>query len=117
MGYRGPHPISRFYRHWKTNEIIGEDFYEDVHEPLHYTARFHRGHLQQALLKHVPRDNINLKKKLVFAKVDPETGVEMHFQDGTIAKADLLIGADGIRSVSFLLPFLSKHYFWAKSKC
>src|ERR1700712_2724662 len=49
VGYRGPNPVSRFYRHWKTNEIIGEDFYDNVSEPLHYTARFYRGHLQQAL--------------------------------------------------------------------
>ena len=100
VGYRGPNPISRFYRHWKTNEIIGEDFYEDVSEPLHYTARFHRGHLQQALLKHIPRDIIHLKKKLVVATVDHRDGVKMQFQDGTTATADILIGADGINSVS-----------------
>ncbi|KAH8775917.1 monooxygenase [Hyaloscypha finlandica] len=98
VGYRGPNPISRFYRHWKTNEIIGEDFYEDVSEPLHYTARFHRGHLQQALLKHIPSEIIHLKKKLVSASVDPRDGVQMRFQDGSTATADLLIGADGIRS-------------------
>lgn len=99
VGYRGPNPVSRFYRHWKTNEIIGEDFYEDVSEPLHYTARFHRGHLQQALLKHVPRDIIHLRKKIVSASVDPRHHVRMEFQDGSTATADLLIGADGIRSV------------------
>lgn len=99
MGYRGPNPISRFYRHWKTNEIIGEDFYEDVSEQLHYTARFHRGHLQQALLKHVPRDTINLKKKIVSVTVENDV-VRMAFEDKTTATADLLIGADGIGSVS-----------------
>lgn len=26
-------------------------------------------------------------------------GVELHFEDGTIEKADLVVGADGIRSV------------------
>ncbi|KAH9210006.1 hypothetical protein DL95DRAFT_449023 [Leptodontidium sp. 2 PMI_412] len=98
VGYRGPNPISRFYRHWKTNEIIGEDFYEDVSEPLHYTARFHRGHLQQALLKHVPRETIHLKKKLVNATVEDGNYVKMEFQDGSTATADLLIGADGIGS-------------------
>ncbi|OWO97775.1 monooxygenase [Marssonina coronariae] len=98
VGYRGPNPISRFYRHWKTNEIIGEDFYENVSEPLHYTARFHRGHLQQAFLKHVPRDSIHLKKRLVSATVDSQGGVQMQFQDGSSSRADILIGADGIRS-------------------
>lgn len=100
VAYRGPNPISRFYRHWKTNEIIGEDFYENVSEPLHYTARFHRGHLQQALLKHIPRDIIHLEKKLVSATANSRDGVKMQFQDGSTATADILIGADGIRSVS-----------------
>jgi salicylate hydroxylase len=100
VAYRGPNPISRIYRHWKTNEIIGEDFYENVSEPLHYTARFHRGHLQQALLKHIPRDIIHLKKKLVSATADPRVGVKIQFRDGNTATADILIGADGIRSVS-----------------
>lgn len=71
-----------------------------MNEQLHYTARFHRGHLQQALLKHIPRDTIHLKKKLVAAAVSEEDGVQMTFQDGTTAKADVLVGADGIASVS-----------------
>lgn len=100
VGYRGPNPISRFYRHWKTNEIIGEDFYEDVSEELHYTARFHRGHLQKALLRHVPGESIHLRKKLVRATVDEREGVRMEFGDGSSANADVLVGADGIRSVS-----------------
>jgi salicylate hydroxylase len=108
VAYRGPNPISRIYRHWKTNEVIGEDFYENVSEPLHYTARFHRGHLQQALLKHIPYDIIHLKKKLVSATVDPQDRVKMRFQDGSIATADILIGADGIRSVSSGLKSLQK---------
>lgn len=106
VAYRGPNPISRFYRHWKTNEIIGVDHYENVSEHLHYTARFHRGHLQQALLKHIPREIIHLKKKLVAATADPQTGVKMEFQDGSTATADVLIGADGIRSVSTSSLFL-----------
>ena len=114
VGYRGPNPISRFYRHWKTNEIIGEDFYEDVSEPLHYTARFHRGHLQQALLKHIPSEIIHLKKKLVSASVDPRDGVQMRFQDGSTATADLLIGADGIRSVSATSIFQHELFTFAQ---
>lgn len=36
-------------------------------------------------------------------------GVELGFEDGTTAKADLVIGADGIRSVSpNPLPLISK---------
>jgi salicylate hydroxylase len=71
----------------------------DVEEHLHRTARFHRGHLHGALLRHVPREIIHLDKKLVSAEPNSEEGVTMTFRDGTVVTADLLVGADGIRSV------------------
>lgn len=85
---------------WKTNEIIGIDSHENVTEYLHRTARFHRAHLHQALLKHVPSDIIHLKKHII--SVDAGTSQEnvtLEFQDGTIVVADVLLGADGLRSV------------------
>lgn len=69
-------------------------------EHLHQTARYYRAHLQQALLKHVPREIIHLKKGIATAKVDKESGVTVEFQDGTSIVTDILIGADGIGSVS-----------------
>jgi salicylate hydroxylase len=105
VAFRGPSNIPMIYRHWKTNEIIGEDAHENVPEYLHHTARYHRGHLHQALLENVPRDIIHLGKKLVSATADPRTGIKLEFQDGTVATADILIGADGLRSVSaWLFP-------------
>jgi salicylate hydroxylase len=91
------------YRHWKTNEIIDGDIHENVSGYLHRTARYHRGHLHQALLENVPRDIIHLGKKLVSATADPQNGVKLEFRNGTTATADILIGADGLRSVSALL--------------
>lgn len=76
------------------------DVHEDVTEHLHHTARYHRGHLHQALLENVPRSIIHLRKKLVSAKADSQEGVTLEFEDGTIATADILLGADGLRSVS-----------------
>ena len=76
------------------------DVHESVTEHLHQTARYHRGHLHQALLENVPRDIIYLQKKLVSANVDPQKGVKLTFEDGTLATADILLGADGLRSVS-----------------
>jgi salicylate hydroxylase len=127
VAYRGPSNIPMIYRHvsnlclnhysfdrsllfpvkfadattmqWKTNEIIGMDTHDNVTEYLHQTARYHRGHLHQALLENVPRDIIYLQKKLVSADVDTEMGVTLEFEDGTIATADVLLGADGLRSV------------------
>jgi salicylate hydroxylase len=103
VAFRGPSNIPMIYRHWKTNEIIGGDVHESVSEYLHRTARYHRGHLHQALLENVPRDIIHLGKKLVSATADPRNRVKLEFRDGTTATADILIGADGLRSVSALL--------------
>jgi salicylate hydroxylase len=100
VAFRGPSNIPMIYRHWKTNEIIGEDVHENVSQRLHRTARYHRGHLHQALLENVPRDIIHLGKRLVSASADPQNGVTLEFRDGTTAAADILVGADGLRSVS-----------------
>jgi salicylate hydroxylase len=84
---------------WKTNEIIGTDMHENVTEYLHRTARYHRAHLHQALLENVPRDTIHLKKQIISVDVKSQDGVVLEFQDGTVVTADLLLGADGLRSV------------------
>ena len=106
VAFRGPSNIPMIYRHWKTNETIGKDLHENVTEYLHRTARYHRAHLHQALLENVPRDIIHLKKALVSATASPNDGVVLEFRDGTTATADILLGADGIHSVSAWLPSL-----------
>jgi len=70
-----------------------------VKKHLHTTARYHRAHLQKALLEHVPNDIIQLKKRVAAVDVGDEK-VRLEFADGSIATADLLLGADGLRSVS-----------------
>lgn len=97
--YRGPSNLPMIYRHWKTGELIGKDEHDDVNEYLHRTARYHRGHLHGALLSHVPQEIVHLGKKVVGVDV-LEDGVRVKFEDGTEAEADILIGADGLRSVS-----------------
>jgi len=98
VSYRGPSNIPMIYRHWETNEIIGTDLHENVTEYFHRTARYHRAHLHQALLEHVPRDTIHLKMQIVSVDVESQDGVVLEFQDGTTVTADLLLGADGLRS-------------------
>lgn len=78
---------------------MGTDGDEAGHEELHRTARFHRGHLHGALLSHVPAESVKLGKKISSIDTGSE-GVTLGFEDGISAKADLVIGADGIRSVS-----------------
>jgi salicylate hydroxylase len=90
--------------HWKTNQVVTVDTHVNVPDPRHHTTRFHRGHLHSALLQHVPRESIHLNKK-VSGAVATDEGVAIYFEDGTEAHGDLLIGADGIKSVrTFRLP-------------
>ncbi|KAL4886170.1 hypothetical protein BJY04DRAFT_213702 [Aspergillus karnatakaensis] len=97
VGFRGPSGIPQIFRHWKTNQVVSVDTHRDVPDPRHHTTRFHRGHLHSALLEHVPRESIHLGKKLVCAETD-DKGVTLRFEDGTTARGDILIGADGLKS-------------------
>lgn len=97
--YRGPSNLPMIYRHWKTGEVIGNDKHDNVDQYFHRTARYHRGHLHGALLDNVPKEAIHLGKKTVGVDIFDE-GVKLRFADGTSAEADILIGADGLKSVS-----------------
>jgi salicylate hydroxylase len=55
--------------------------------------------LQAALGAQVPKGIIRFNKKLVSMENLEYGGVRLVFQDGTETTADLVIGADGIRSV------------------
>jgi 2-polyprenyl-6-methoxyphenol hydroxylase-like FAD-dependent oxidoreductase len=58
----------------------------------------HRGDLHEALASAVPAEIIRLGKKLEgFDQGD--AGVTLRFTDGSAAKADLMIGADGVHSL------------------
>ncbi|KAI0008750.1 FAD/NAD(P)-binding domain-containing protein [Xylariaceae sp. FL0662B] len=61
--------------------------------------RTQRTQLQAALLAHVKPGTIQLSKKLTKMTDKGASGVELHFEDGTTVAADLVVGADGIRSV------------------
>lgn len=64
------------------------------------TIRTQRTALQSALLAHVPPGTIKLSKKLVqITNLAAENAVQLTFADGTVETADLVVGADGIRSV------------------
>lgn len=67
--------------------------------------RTQRTKLQSALLSHVNPELIHLSKKVVSLSDKGVEGVELHFQDGTVAVADLVVGADGIRSVGSCADF------------
>lgn len=97
IAFRGASNLPMIYRHWRTGEVIGVDKFVDVEEHRHRTARYWRVHLQEALLKHVPRERVRLGKKIVGVNVKGE-GVSLRFEDGTLDRADLVLGADGLHS-------------------
>lgn len=86
--------------------VTGEMLYEYppyLGEWRYHDTRVRRTVLQDALKSAVPPHIIQLKKRLVAVVQRLEGGAELHFEDGTFAYADLVIGADGIRSVSTFL--------------
>lgn len=60
-------------------------------------TRYYRPYLQETLLEYLPREIIHLKKRVIDVKIQNE-GVDVEFADTSTIHADLLIGADGIRS-------------------
>jgi len=59
---------------------------------------FHRGRLQQVLLSAIDSKKIHLTKKLTSLNQNNQK-VSLNFEDGSVAESDLVIGADGIKSV------------------
>lgn len=74
---------------------------------VHYSA-IHRGNLQNILLKHFPTEHLHLGKRLKHL-IEFDQEIQLHFEDGSSHKTNILIGADGIHSV------VRKHFF-PKSK-
>jgi 2-polyprenyl-6-methoxyphenol hydroxylase-like FAD-dependent oxidoreductase len=61
------------------------------------TAAIHRAALSRVLLARLPANAIHLNQKCERVEQDA-SGTTAHFADGSFTRADLLIGADGIRS-------------------
>ncbi|KAG9691057.1 monooxygenase, partial [Aureobasidium melanogenum] len=105
VGYRCPSGIPQTLRHWKTNEIVGREQHTEHVEEKHKMTRFYRPHLQETILDYLPREIIHLNKRVVDVKIQNQ-GVDVEFEDTTTIHADLLVGADGIRSAvrGFFVP-------------
>jgi len=90
-------PYSHLNRVWDTGEIKRE---LPMPESL-FGAPFlcmHRADLHDALLSVLPREIIQLDKRLVGLD-QAAGGVTLSFADGTTAQADAVIGADGVHSL------------------
>jgi salicylate hydroxylase len=73
----------------------------------------HRGDVHKVLLNNMPQSaRMNLNKRLITYSQpeDPAAPISLHFADGTEASCDVLIGADGVKSVvrATMLEYLAQ---------
>jgi salicylate hydroxylase/6-hydroxynicotinate 3-monooxygenase len=90
-------PYSHLNRVWDSGEVVRELPMPETLFGAPYLC-MHRGDLHEALLAGVPGEVVFLHKKLV--GLDEGGGqVTLSFEDGTSARADIVIGADGVHSI------------------
>ncbi|WP_185288496.1 FAD-dependent monooxygenase [Chryseobacterium lactis] len=80
-----------------------------------YNTAIHRGDLQMILAEEIGFENIKLSKRL--SKIEKGNGYQLFFEDGTLANADVVIGADGIKSVVRQQVFNIGKLRHSKQKC
>lgn len=89
---------------WQGELIVykgqGEHEYESICQQKNATGMqsLHRAHFLDELVKAVPPQRAHFNKRLESITDQPEQEVVLYFKDGTMAKADAVIGADGIHS-------------------
>ena len=60
----------------------------------------HRAQFLDELVKGVPSERAHFNKRLRSIEDSEGSGIVLHFADGTTARADAVIGADGIHSIA-----------------
>ncbi len=90
-------PKSHLNRVWDTGEVLIELPMPEDRYGAPYLC-MHRGDLHSALASVVPAESVQLNKKLVGLDQDG-SGVTLSFADGSTARADAVIGADGLHSL------------------
>lgn len=99
----GVRPGAYVFRLHDTGEVIQEFPLAEQHERVNgapYT-QMHRADFHQILVDKACEfrpDVIRLNKR-VRGYVEKEDCVELHFEDGTVARGDILVGSDGLKSV------------------
>jgi salicylate hydroxylase len=83
------------YRHYRTGEDLGS--IEEFGEPR--SRQIHRAHLLEVLRENVLSYRMSTNKRLVSIEwLGSTADYTLTFFDGTTAKADIIIGCDGIKS-------------------
>ena len=99
----GVSPGAYVFRLHDTGEVIQRFSLSEEHEQLHgapYT-QLHRADLHDILAERARQadpDVVRLNRRAT-GFTEHADGVELHFADGTSARGDMLIGADGLKSV------------------
>ncbi len=90
-------PYSHLNRRWDTGEVMRELPMPESLFGAPYLC-MHRGDLHEALTSIVPEEAVEGGKKLVGLD-ERDGGVVLTFADGTSARAEAVVGADGVHSV------------------
>lgn len=86
-------PCYMEYHNYKTGDYLGH-----IDEFSHPPARLlHRAHLLECLKERIPESAVKLGKRLSWIDRSGSAYV-LHFEDGSTAEADIVIGCDGIKS-------------------
>ncbi|KAI0070639.1 FAD/NAD(P)-binding domain-containing protein [Panus rudis PR-1116 ss-1] len=76
----------------------GFDFHSHVMPYGHH--QFHRAHFLNVFVNALPQGIAHLGKRLISYSSSPSSSeVTLHFSDGSTATCDVLVGADGVKSV------------------
>jgi len=99
----GVRPGAYVFRTYDTGEVISRFALSDEHQRLHGAPYFqlHRADLHDLLAaaaRELKPDVVHLDHRVVGFE-ETGDGVRLDFADGTSARGDLLIGADGLKSV------------------
>ncbi|KAJ5088915.1 hypothetical protein N7456_012531 [Penicillium angulare] len=99
-GVKGGPKTNTYQRNGHTGNILRvQEQPENAAGDVRGSIRARRTRLQSALLAKVPPGTIVYNKKLVSLEDIPDVGVRLNFKDETNVIADLVVGADGIRSI------------------
>lgn len=99
MARVGVTPTASHQRRWQDGRTLGRSRFAAETEarygaPLYL---FHRGDMYQALARAFPAERVHLGHRCVAAE-DRGDRVEIRFENGAQASADILVGADGVHS-------------------